>query len=93
MLKLAFVAVVLLIAAYNKFRLTPWLRTHASAAESLRLTIVAELGVIACVLVVTAVLTTYFAPESYAAASSGRSRENPSSRAPLRCDAGWRTPW
>ena len=63
-LKLTFVAVVLLIAAYNKFRLTPWLRTHASAAESLRLTIAAELGVIACVLVVTAVLTTYFAPEA-----------------------------
>ncbi len=36
----------------------------ASAVESLRLTIAAELGVIACVLVVTAVLTTYFAPES-----------------------------
>lgn len=63
-LKLAFVAGVLLIAAYNKFRLTPWLPTHASAAESLRLTIAAEAGVIACVLVVTAVLTTYFSPES-----------------------------
>lgn len=63
-LKLAFVAVVLLLAAYNKFRLTPWLRTHASAAKSLRLAIAAELGVIACVLVVTAVLTTYFSPES-----------------------------
>jgi putative copper export protein len=63
-LKLALVAVVLLIAVYNKFRLTPWLGTHASAAASLRWSISAELGVIAGVLVVTAVLTTYFAPES-----------------------------
>jgi putative copper export protein len=62
-LKLAFVAVLLLLAAYNKFRLTPWLHTHESAVRSLRLTIATELGVIACVLIVTAVLTTFFAPE------------------------------
>jgi putative copper export protein len=63
-LKLAFVALALLIATYNKFRLTPWLGTHSSAATSLRLTIAVELGVIACVLIITAVLTTYFSPES-----------------------------
>jgi putative copper export protein len=63
-LKLTLVAAVLLLAAYNKLRLTPWLRTHASAVGSLRLTIAAELGVIACVLMATAVLTTFFSPES-----------------------------
>lgn len=60
--KLTLVAIALLIATYNKFRLTPWLGTHASAATSLRLTIAVEMGVIACVLIATAVLTTYFAP-------------------------------
>ena len=66
-LKLAFVAMLLLLAVYNKFRLTPWLHSHESAVRSLRLTITTELGVIACVLIVTAILTTYFAPEMSAA--------------------------
>jgi putative copper export protein len=60
-LKLAFVAVVLMLAAYNKFQLTPRLPREAAR---LRRSIHVELMVIACVLVTTAVLTTYFAPES-----------------------------
>ena len=60
-LKLTFVAAVLAIAAYNKFLLTPWL---PQAREKLRRSIRAELAVIACVLTTTAVLTTYFSPES-----------------------------
>lgn len=60
-LKLAFVAGVLVFAAYNKFVLTPYL---PQAAGKLRSNIAAELAVIACVLTTTAVLTTYFAPES-----------------------------
>jgi len=62
-LKLVFVALALLIAIYNKVRLTPWLATHPPTSQLLRMTIAVEMGVIACVLIVTAVLTTYFAPE------------------------------
>jgi putative copper export protein len=61
--KLVFVALALSIATYNKLRLTPWLGTHPPTSALLRMTIAVELGVIACVLIVTAVLTTYFAPE------------------------------
>jgi putative copper resistance protein D len=60
-LKLALVAFVLGLAAYNKFQLTPRL---PQATELLRRSITIELGVIACVLTTTAVLTTYFSPES-----------------------------
>ena len=60
-LKLAIVAVVLVLAAYNKFQLTPRL---PQATGKLRRSITVELAVIACVLTTTAVLTTYFAPES-----------------------------
>ena len=60
-LKLAFVATVLALAAYNKFQLTP--RLPGETAK-LRRSITAELAVIACVLTTTAVLTTYFSPES-----------------------------
>jgi putative copper export protein len=60
-LKLAFVATVLALAAYNKFQLTPRLPRET---ERLRRSITAELAVIACVLTTTAVLTTYFSPES-----------------------------
>lgn len=59
--KLLFVVGVLAIAAYNKLLLTPWL---PQATGRLRSTITAELAVIACVLTMTAVLTTYFAPET-----------------------------
>jgi len=44
-------------------RLTPWLAQHPPTSQLLRMTITVEMGVIACVLIVTAVLTTYFAPE------------------------------
>jgi putative copper export protein len=60
-MKIAFVSVLLAVAAYNKFRLTPQLPRETGA---LRRSIRAELAVIACVLLATAVLTTYFAPES-----------------------------
>ena len=59
-LKLALVLVVLAIAAYNKVQLTPRL---PSEMATLRRSITVELAVIACVLLMTAVLTTYFAPE------------------------------
>jgi putative copper export protein len=59
-LKLAFVALVLGLAIYNKLKLTPRLPGEAAA---LRRSITAELAAIACVLMVTGVLTTYFAPE------------------------------
>jgi putative copper export protein len=59
-LKLAFVALVLGLAIYNKLKLTPRLPREAAA---LRRSITAEFAAIACVLLVTAVLTTYFAPE------------------------------
>lgn len=60
-LKLAFVVLVLALAAYNKFQLTPRL---PQATEQLRRSVTIELGAIACVLTTTAVLTTYFSPES-----------------------------
>jgi putative copper export protein len=59
-LKLAFAALVLGLAIYNKLKLTPRLPREAAA---LRRSISAEFVAIACVLLVTAVLTTYFAPE------------------------------
>jgi putative copper export protein len=59
-LKLAFAALVLGLAIYNKRKLTPRLPREAAA---LRRSITAEFAAIACVLLVTAVLTTYFAPE------------------------------
>jgi putative copper export protein len=59
-LKLAFAALVLGLAIYNKLKLTPRLPREAAA---LRRSITAEFAAIACVLLVTAVLTTYFAPE------------------------------
>lgn len=59
-LKLAFVALVLWLAIYNKLQLTPRLPREAAA---LRRNITREFAAIACVLLVTAVLTTYFAPE------------------------------
>jgi putative copper export protein len=59
-LKLAFAALVLGLAIYNKLKLTPRLPREAAV---LRRSITAEFAAIACVLLVTAVLTTYFAPE------------------------------
>ena len=59
-LKLAFVALVLGLAIYNKLQLTPRLPREAAA---LRRSITREFAAIAGVLFVTAVLTTYFAPE------------------------------
>jgi putative copper export protein len=61
MLKLVFVAAVLALAAYNKYQLTQRLPQEA---ERLRRSIAVELGAIACVLTTTAVLTTYFSPDS-----------------------------
>lgn len=63
LIKIGIVVVVLSVAAYNKFRLTPRLNVGAKeAAKSLRQMIHIELGLIAVVLAVTAVLTTYTSP-------------------------------
>ncbi|HET9448811.1 MAG TPA: CopD family protein [Steroidobacteraceae bacterium] len=59
-LKLVFVALVLGFAIHNKLQLTPRLPREAAA---LRRSIDFELAAIASVLLITAVLTTYFAPE------------------------------
>ncbi len=62
-IKLLFVAAVLGLASYNKFRLTPkLLGGDAQAASSLRRIIDLELIVIGIVLIATAVLTTYTSP-------------------------------
>jgi putative copper export protein len=60
LVKLALVVFVLSVAAYNKFRLTSRLPHETDA---LRRNITGELGLIAGIVLVTAVLTTYFAPE------------------------------
>lgn len=62
--KLALVALLLGLAIYNKFRLTPRLTHDRQAAAALHRTITAELAVIGGILIVTATLTTYFSPES-----------------------------
>lgn len=59
--KLTIVMGVLAVAAYNKFQLTPRL---PQAIARLRRSIDVELVAIGAVLVATAVLTTYFAPEA-----------------------------
>jgi putative copper export protein len=61
MVKLAIAIGVLAVAAYNKFQLTPRL---PHAIERLRRSIDVELVAIVAVLMATAVLTTYFAPEA-----------------------------
>jgi putative copper export protein len=62
--KIAIVAVVLSVAAYNKFLLTPRLAAgDASAVSTLRTSIHVELVLIAAVLAATAILTTYTSPE------------------------------
>jgi putative copper export protein len=62
-IKLAIVALVLGIAGYNKYRLTPRLvRGDATAARSLKTMINIELAVIGAILVATAILTTYSSP-------------------------------
>jgi putative copper export protein len=60
-MKLIFVALVLGVAAYNKSRLSARL---PGEIDALRRNITVELGLIACVLLATAVLTTYFSPET-----------------------------
>ena len=62
-IKLALVALVLALAAYNKFRLTArLLNGEAAAALSLRKMIDVELLLIAAVLAATSILTTYTSP-------------------------------
>jgi copper transport protein len=61
--KLSFVGVLLAIAGYNRRRLTPRLMSgEASAVRALRTTIGAELALIAVVLTITSILTTYASP-------------------------------
>jgi putative copper export protein len=61
--KIGVVAVVLSVAAFNKFRLTPRLMAGDGAATSaLRKSINVELVLIGMVIAVTALLTTYTAP-------------------------------
>jgi putative copper export protein len=62
-IKVGVVAVILGVAAYNKFRLTPRLEANdVTAATSLRTMISIELLLIGIVIAVTAILTTYTAP-------------------------------
>jgi putative copper export protein len=62
-IKLALVGLVLGLATYNKFRLTPRLIAGDTAAKaSLKKMIELELIVIAAVLIATAILTTYTSP-------------------------------
>jgi putative copper export protein len=61
--KIGIATVVLGIASYNKLQLTPRLvRGDATALFALRTSINVELGLIAVVLAVTAILTTYTSP-------------------------------
>jgi copper resistance protein D len=61
--KICVVAIVLGIAAYNRFRLTPRVRSGDSGAvPALRRMITVELAAIAVVLIVTALMTTYTSP-------------------------------
>ena len=61
--KLCVVAVLLTLAGYNRRRLTPrLLQGDASAVQALRATIGAELLLIAAVLTITSILTTYTSP-------------------------------
>ena len=63
MTKLCVVAALLALAGYNRRRLTPRLLAGDSiAVKTLRLTAGAELALIAAVLTVTAILTTYASP-------------------------------
>jgi copper resistance protein D len=63
LLKLALFMLLMLPAAYNKWRLAPALGSAASnAVTALRRTITAELLLIAIVLTVTATLTTLYSP-------------------------------
>jgi putative copper export protein len=54
--------VLMLFAAYNRWKLAPALQ-HASSGTSLRRSIVAEYLLIVVVLSVTAVMTTFFSPD------------------------------
>ena len=61
--KLCVVGVLLAVAGYNRRRLTPRLLAgDSTAVQALRLTTSAELVLIAAVLTVTAILTTYTSP-------------------------------
>jgi putative copper export protein len=61
--KLCVVGVLLAVAGYNRRRLTPRLLAgDSTAVQALRLTTGAELVLIAAVLTVTAILTTYTSP-------------------------------
>jgi putative copper export protein len=63
-IKIGIALLVFALASYNKFRLTPrLLSADYSAVRSLRTSINVELVLIGAVLVSTAALTTYFAPE------------------------------
>jgi putative copper resistance protein D len=62
--KLVGFAVLMLLAAYNRWRLIPALAAgHATALAPLRRSIAAELVLISAVLTITAVLTLFFSPE------------------------------
>jgi putative copper export protein len=63
--KLSVVGAVLAIAGYNRLKLTPRLLAgDPTAASALRSSITAEVTLIAVVLAITAILTTYSAPEA-----------------------------
>lgn len=65
LIKVALVAALLLLAALNKLRFVPGLRTgDVSAAQGLARTIRAEAGVMAVILLATAFLTTSVTPPS-----------------------------
>jgi len=58
-------SVLMLLAALNRWRFAPALRLDdAAAGRRFRATLVAEYGLIAAIVCVTAVLTTFYSPES-----------------------------
>jgi putative copper export protein len=64
-LALALVLLLMALAAHNKWRLTPVLSAGAATAlPKLRRSIAAEYVLVVVVLVLTAVLTAFFSPES-----------------------------
>jgi copper(I)-binding protein len=61
-LKLGLAVVLLAVAAYNKFVLTPRLAHSLASQPALRRSIIGELSLISCILAATASLTTFTSP-------------------------------
>lgn len=61
-LKIGLAALLLMLAAFNKFALTPGLTRNLMAKPALRRSIIGELSMVACILAATASLTTFTSP-------------------------------